>query len=93
MQQKKDIEMKKIIPLTLFPLLLIITSCSSLLDPTRCDNSGCEYRKDGYYLMKKYPQMGGAHRSGQTGWNSSEHAFRGKEFCSIGCANEYYKKL
>ena len=82
--------MKKTL-LTLFSLLVIFASCS--LDPTRCDLSGCDNRKDGYYLMKKYPQMGGTHSSRQTGYSTSKHAYRGKEFCSIGHANSWYKKL
>ena len=82
--------MKKTL-LTLFSLLLIVASCS--LDPTRCDLSGCDNRKDGYYLMKKFPQMGGTHSSRQTGYSTSKHAYRGKEFCSIGHANSWYKKL
>ena len=83
--------MKKTI-LTLFSLLLIFASCSSV-DPTRCDLSGCDNRKDGYYLMKDFPQMGGNHSSSQRGYSRSKHAYRGKEFCSIGHANSWYKKL
>jgi len=82
--------MKRKILLTLFPLLLILASCS---DPTRCDLSGCDYRKDGYYLMKSWPSGGGLHSSSQSGWSRSEHAYRGKEFCSRTHATSWYKKL
>ena len=69
-----------------------VASCSSL-DPTRRDLSGCGNRKDGYYLMKDFPQMGGTNSSGQRGWSRSKHAYRRKEFCSIAHANSWYKKL
>jgi len=71
-------------------MILFFSSCS---DPSRCDLSGCDNRKSGYYLMKDFPQMGGAHSSRQTGWKRSKHAYRGKEFCSIGHANSWYEKL
>ena len=69
---------------------LIVVSCS-LIDPTRCDN-GCGNRKDGYYLMKSYPGGGANHKSAQSGWSKSQHAYRGKEFCSRSCGNSWYKK-
>ena len=61
-------------------------------DATRCDN-GCGNRKDGYYLMKSFPQMGATHESGQSNFSKSQHAFRGKEFCSRDCGDRWYKRL
>ncbi len=86
---KRRFNMKKILLIILLPIMFVLLSCS---DPTRCDNSGCEYRKAGYYLMKDYPSMS-SHSSMQTGYDRKKHAYRGKEFCSNAHAKEYYRKL
>jgi len=82
--------MKKTL-LTLFSLLLIVASCSSL-DPTRCDLSGCDNRKNGHYLLKNPPHMT-SHSSYQRDYSRSKHAYRGKEFCSNAHATSWYNKL
>ena len=33
-----------------------------------------------------------SHSSNQTGFSSSKHAYKGKEFCSSGCAKDWYRK-
>ncbi len=83
----RKMEMKTKILLSLLPLLFLLVSC----DTTRCNNSGCNYRKSGYYLMKTFPSMT-SHSSNQTGFSSSKHAYKGKEFCSSSCATDWYRK-
>lgn len=75
-------------------LVFFIFGLITLLnDPTRCNNGGCDYRKNGYYLMKDFPQMGAGHYSNQSNFSWSKHAYRKKEFCSKRCGNDYYRKL
>ena len=33
-----------------------------------------------------------SHSSNQTGFSSSKHSYKGKEFCSSGCAKDWYRK-